>query len=152
MMSNILTVPAEMVGHLRNGLHSAIQPPVEGIAGVVDRAGRERHPEWYLEHFARLDQVLALLDVIGWSETDEPTEVRIDLCEHREALLKAIEVLAFVAHDDLDELDILDAERAKRGELPTRSATLKRATAVSDFGWTAIVSIARLDAAEQTSP
>jgi hypothetical protein len=53
-MSSMLEVPAEMVGYLRSALHSAIQPPVEGIAEVVDRPDREQHPEWYLKHFVQL--------------------------------------------------------------------------------------------------
>lgn len=150
-MSSMLEVPAGMVGHLRSALHSAIQPPVEGIAEVVDRPDREEHPEWYLKHFVQLDRVLPLLDVVGWCEADQPADMRIDLYEHRWALLKAIEVMAVVAADDLDELDEVDAERARRGEPPKRSTTIERVSAVSDFSWAAIVRIARLGAQEETS-
>jgi hypothetical protein len=99
----------------------------------------------------QLDKVFALLDVVGWCEADKPAEVRIDLCEHRWALLKAIEVMALVAADELDELGKVDAERARRGERPKREATLKRVSTVSDFSWAAIVRIARLDADEEAS-
>jgi len=150
-MSSTLEVPAEMVGHLRSALHSSIQPPAEGIAQVADLPDREEHPEWYLKHFVQLDRVLALLDVVGWSAADQPAEVRIDLCEHRWALLKAIEVMALVAADELDGLDEADAERARQGKPPKRAATLNRVSAVSEFSWAAIVRIARLDASEETS-
>jgi hypothetical protein len=72
----------------------------------------------------RLDRVFTLLDVVGWCQADQPAEVRTDLCEHRWAVLRAIEVMALVAADELDEVD---TERAKRGEPPKRSATLNRA-------------------------
>jgi hypothetical protein len=150
-MSTMLTVPAELVGHLRNGLHSAIQPPVEGIAEVVDRQGRERHPEWYLEHFERLEMVLALLEVLGWCEADQAAEVRIDLREHRWALLKAIKVLALVAGDELDELDMVDVERAGRSEPPKRKETIRRVFALRDFCLAVTVGVARLDAGEEPS-
>jgi hypothetical protein len=150
-MSTMLTVPAEMVGDLRSGLHSAIQPPVEGIAEVVDQPGRERHPEWYVEHFERLEQVLALLDLLGWCETDQPAEVRIDLREHRWALLEAIEVVALVAGDNLDELDMVDAERTGRSEPPKRKETIGRVFALRDFCLAVTVQVARLDAGEEPS-
>jgi hypothetical protein len=150
-MSSMLEVPTEMVGELRSALHSLIQAPAEGIAEVVDLADHEEHPKWYLKYFVRLDRVLALLDVIGWRGADHLAEVRIDLCEHRWALLRAIEVIALVAADELDELDEVDAERARRGEPPKRSATLKRASVVSEFSWATIVRIARLDAQGETS-
>ena len=150
-MSSMLEVPTEMVVGMRSALHSLIQAPAEGIAEVVDMAGREEHPEWYLKHFVRLDRVLALLDVVGWCEVDQPAQVRIDLCEHRWTVLMAIEVMALVAADELDELNQVDAERAKRGEPPKRSATLNRAAAMSEFSWAAIIRIARLDAAGETS-
>jgi hypothetical protein len=150
-MRTMLTVPAEMVVPLRSGLHSSMQPPLEGIADAVDREGCEQHPEWYAKHFAHLDEVLALLDVVGWSEADRPAEVVIDLCEHRWALLKAIEVVARVAADELDEVAAVNTERVARGEAPLREKTLKRVFAVNDFCWTVVIDIARMDAEEQVS-
>lgn len=148
-MKTMLTVPTEMVCSLRSGLHSSMQPPVEGIADVVDQEGREQHPEWCAKHFAHLDEVLALLDVVGWSAADQPADVEIDLCEHRWALLKAIEAVACVAADELDEVNAINAERAARGETSERKNTLKRVFEVSDFCWTVVIRIARMDAEEQ---
>jgi hypothetical protein len=113
--------------------------------------GGERHPECYAKDFARLEEVLALLNAIGWSEAEQPAEVVIDLCEHRWALLKAIETVARVAADELDEIAAVHAERAAKGEMPKRKSTLKRVFAVSDFCWTAVIAIARMDAEEYAS-
>lgn len=150
-MSTMLTVPAELVGDLRNGLHSAIQPPVEGIAEVANRQGREHHPEWYLEHFDHLENVLALLEVIGWCEVDQPPVVRIDMREHRWAILKAIEVIALLAIDELDDLDTVDRERARRGETSKRTAAIRHVFALRDFCFAVTVAVADLDSTEEQS-
>jgi hypothetical protein len=150
-MRTMLTVPAEMVIPLRSGLHSSLQLPVEGLADVADREGRECHPEWYAKHFAHLDEVLALLDVVGWSAADQPAEVEIDLCEHRWALLKAIEAVARVAADELDAVTAIEADRAVRGETSKCKTTLRRLFAVNDFCWTVVIRIVRVDAEQQTS-
>jgi hypothetical protein len=150
-MRTMLIVPAEMVCPLRSGLHSSRQSPVQWIAAVVDREGRDRHPEWYAKHFAHLEEVLALLDVVGWSEADQPAKVEIDLGEHRWALLKAIEIVARVAADELDEVAVVNTEHAARGDTSMRKRTLKRVFAVNDFCWTVVIRIAGMDVEEQAA-
>jgi hypothetical protein len=132
-MNTTLTVPADMVGHLRNGLHSALGGAAQRIWQTVDLPGREQHPEWYTEDRQHVERACALLDLIGWGDSDQPTEVQVDLREHRWALTKALEVVLLVADDDLKEADAVDAERAKRGEPPKRDATTKRVLALREF-------------------
>jgi hypothetical protein len=122
-----------MVGDLREGLHAAIGGAAEAISQVVAQVGRERHPERYREPLDRFDQARALLDLIGWRETGAPTEVRVDLCEHRRALLDALGVEMIVAEDDKREAVTLDAQRAARGEPPQREATARRVLALREL-------------------
>jgi hypothetical protein len=89
-MSAWLTVPAEMVGLLREGLHSEIEAAVQLIAPVVEAPDREQHPERYRAPLARLDAARALLDLVGWGTPDPPADVRVDLGEHHRALLRAL--------------------------------------------------------------
>jgi Helix-turn-helix domain len=76
-----ITVPAQLVGALRSGLHSEIGNAAEALAQVAGRAGREQHPESYREPLEHLDRTRALLDLIGWSATSPAVAVRVDPAE-----------------------------------------------------------------------
>jgi hypothetical protein len=132
-MSIMLTVPAEMAEHLRSGLHSGIGDAAETIAQVVVEAGREQHPERYREPLEHFDRVRALLDLIGWSALDPAVEVRVDLREHRQAVLDALRVAMLVSDADLEEAERVDAERAKRDEPSKRETTIRHVHALREF-------------------
>jgi hypothetical protein len=132
-MSQILTVPAGMVGHLRNGLHSSIGDAVQEIAHVVDIPDREQHPELYREPLAHFDAVRAFLDLIGWGETDPPVEVSVDLHEHRRALTDALRIALLAGNDDLEGAEATDAERARRGKPTKREARTRSVLALREF-------------------
>lgn len=129
----LITVPAEMLSELRNGLHTVLGDAAQGISQVTDAGGRERHPEWYAEHRERFERTWALLDLIGWSEPKHPPALRLDLYGHRQAVIEALDVRLLVAEDDLKEAGAVDAERAERGEPPKRQQTIERAEAVREF-------------------
>lgn len=131
--STTLVVPPEMVRYLRDGLHNEIDNAAQAISQVVVDAGREQHPEWYREPLEHFDRVRALLDLIGWDETDSSAEVRVDLREHRRAILDALRMEMIVGDADLEEATAVDVERARRGELPKREATTQRVLALREF-------------------
>lgn len=124
-MSTMLVVPAEMVEHLRSGLHSGIGDATETIARVVGETGREQHPEWYREPLAHFDRVRALLDLIGWGATDPAAEVSVDLREHQQAVLDALGVAMIVGDADLKEAETVGTAKGK--------ATIRRALALGEF-------------------
>jgi hypothetical protein len=59
--------------------------------------------------------------------------MRIDLRAHQQALTQALDVRLLVAADDLKEAAAVDAERAERGEPPTRETTEHHVTALREF-------------------
>jgi hypothetical protein len=124
-MTTMMTVPAEMVEHLRSGLHSGIGDAAETIAQVVGEPGREQHPEWYRESLAHFDRVRTLLDTIGWGATDPAAEVSVDLREHRHAVLDALGVAMIVADADLKAAETVSTANGK--------ATIRRALALGEF-------------------
>ncbi|HTU79658.1 MAG TPA: hypothetical protein VMF09_12945 [Solirubrobacteraceae bacterium] len=75
----------------------------------------------------------ALLDLIGWSEPKHSSALRLDLRQHGQAMIEALEVRLLVAEDDLKEADAVDAERKERGEPPKRQRTVERVEAVREF-------------------
>jgi hypothetical protein len=131
--AQLITVPAEMLRELRNGLHTVLGDAAQGISQITDVGGRESHPEWYAEHRERFERTWALLDLIGWSEPKHPSALRLDFRQHGQAMIEALDVRLLVAEDDVKEADTVDAERAKRGEPPKRQQTVKRAEAVREF-------------------
>jgi hypothetical protein len=124
-MSTMLTVPAEMVGHLRSGLHSGIGDAAETIAQVVCEPSREEHSEWYREPLSHFDRARALLDTIGWAATDPPAEVSVDLREHRHAVLDALGVAMIVADADLKAVQTVRAANGKD--------TIRRVLALGEY-------------------
>jgi hypothetical protein len=139
-MNSMLYTPPQIVGYLRDALHSVIKQVAERIASVADWSREEQCAVWYVEHLERVERAFALLEVLGWSERDRSSAIRIDLNEHRWALLKALEVLALDAQDDLD----LGSPRV--GRLSKGRDRLRRAFELQAFGSEAIVQVALLDA------
>jgi hypothetical protein len=131
--ADMITVPAEMVGELRHGLHTVLGDAAEGVSQITEQFGRERHPEWYAEQRERFERAWALLDLIGWREPKQPTAVRINLREQHRAVNEALDTRLMVAADDLKEADAVDAERAEQGEPPISEATTNRVLALREF-------------------
>jgi hypothetical protein len=132
-MSTTLTVPAQVVTFVRSALHTELGSAAEALAGVVERRGHEDHPEWFAEPLQRHDATRALLDVIGWGNTDQTGDVRVDLCTHRETLTAALDVAMCVGDEELAEAKRVDAESRKRGEPPKRDAIARRVLALRKF-------------------
>jgi hypothetical protein len=98
-----LTVPAELVGYLRTCLHSELGGAADEISSTTLQPMRERYPKWYDDGLARLDRTRALLDVIGWADSSEPTPVEIDLTVHSAALLAGLTLAVVIAESDSAE-------------------------------------------------
>ncbi len=93
-----ITIPAELVPLVRDGCYSDLQPGED--AGLDERARGAR----------------ALLDVLGWQDpVDEPQaiDVDVDVCEHREALLRALLTRVGVASDVEGDKHIGVGQRAE---------------------------------------
>lgn len=145
-MTTIVTVPANLVGDLRNGLHNVLSETATEVSGVADRAGREMHPEWYEKPIERFKDTCALLDLTGWSAPRQLTAVQIDLREHRRALIDALEMALLLTDVDLEQIEAVDAARAARHEPPAREATITRVLALREFATTVSEMTASIDA------
>ncbi len=100
-MSTSLTIPAEVVVHLRCGLHSDIGPVASDIDEVSTRADRETRPGLYDESLGQLDVIRELLDMVGWTTAESPTSVEIDLDRHGPAIVSALNGLLTIARDHM---------------------------------------------------
>lgn len=131
IVSTILVVPPAMVGYLRESLHCELGKAGEEISNVSSRTDRLQHPEFYDEPLAHLDRTRALLDQIGWKH--ELHEVRVDLREHRQAILEALRMEALIVEDLLDDAIRTDTKRAERGKTPQRATQARQAAALREF-------------------
>lgn len=129
-MNSKLTIPAELVRTLRIGLHSELGEAASEIDAISYHPGREEYPEWYEESLAQLDGARALLDAIGWGETQQRVEVEIDLAEHYGALFGSLRGQVLIHRDMIEEADQVDADRAEQGKPPKAQATIARAAAL----------------------
>jgi hypothetical protein len=115
--SETLTLPAPLVRHVRHGLHG-------GLSGVAERLGISASEMWSLSEkepdvpmsasyqgaLRHLDNIRALLDLVGWESQAGDKAVVIDLNEHTDALYGAA---SFEAEDLRD--NILPKEPTRAG-------------------------------------
>jgi hypothetical protein len=85
-----ITIPARIVRVLRESLHSQLGMAAEDIGQASHEAGR-RCPHLYAEPVERFDRTRALLDLMGWKETEGDGPATINLATHRLAVLIALE-------------------------------------------------------------
>jgi transcriptional regulator with XRE-family HTH domain len=148
----MLSVPPNMVAHVRMGLHSVLGRAAEGISQTVLQPDREKYPEWYEEDREHFEQTCALLDLIGWGEPPHaPSTAQIPLPEHRWALTEALPVVLRLADVVMDELDLVEQQRQRRGEPPQREQTIERVQALREFAATVDEQMTALDTLEGTS-
>jgi Tfp pilus assembly protein PilN len=132
-VSLIVTVPAELVGALRNALHSVLGEAAEEVSAVSVTPDRERHPERYQEPRMMLEGACGLLDMIGWVAPSLACAAQIDLVEHRAVLLRGLEVMLDLADAELADVEAVEARRAARREASVRAATIERVRAQHEF-------------------
>jgi hypothetical protein len=144
-----LLLPAWIQAPLRSGLIAVLAIAAQGISANAAFPEREQHPDWYSDHRKNLEAACALLDVIGWADTEQSTDIEIDLHEHHWALEEALESLLRTAESDLNEADAVDVERAEDGEVPQKEATVERVHALRDYTTDAKAQIQSLKAKQR---
>jgi hypothetical protein len=132
-----LTIPADVVGILRNALHTEIGQDTSEIESVCEDGYGDLHADEYDEPLRHFDAHRALLDAIGWSKPDSNQLVQIDLEQHQWALLTTLEHRLAVEHELMQsDQDVPGGEQQRRiamrfarpleGFLPTLRARVKQ--------------------------
>ncbi len=115
-MSNTLILPAEMLDHLRSGLHIELGDVAQDISEATDGRERQAHPEWFTELFDRFAAIRALMEIAGWSTSDPDRDVEVDLDPHRDQLLAALTSQLGVEQNIKQELDREHGDETARRE------------------------------------
>jgi hypothetical protein len=94
---------------------------------------RELYPEWFEKERKQLEDVFALLDLIGWPADGESGEVEVDLREYGWSLKEALDSFLPLIEDALEEADANDEYRASQGKSPRKVEIAARLAAFREF-------------------
>jgi hypothetical protein len=132
-MSTTLTIPADVIPDVREGLFSLMGDAGEGIMHALEQPEHERHPERFQAGRAQLGQVFALLDLVGWDAGGEPRDVDVELREHGQTLKEAVDGYLPLLEDQDAEADLNDRLRAERGLPPRKQEIVRRLAGLREF-------------------
>jgi len=132
-----ITIPAEMVGRVRNSLFGELAGAAHDVGQACEWWGRESHPEWFAGCLASFDEARALLGELGWTEATPPAAVQIDVERYGDLVLAAVrgEVeIDDAAIDDVEKGRITDA--VKIAEVRGRAGRMREyvASVEREFG------------------
>jgi hypothetical protein len=132
-MSTILTIPANVFSHVREGLFCLMGDAIQEVGGALIQPERELHPEWFKKDRRRLEDVFALLDLIGWTADGDSREVEVDLRKYGRPLKEAVDGYLPLLADQEEEADANDARRAEHGKPPRKDETIASARSLREF-------------------
>ncbi len=122
-----VTTPADVVGILRNALHTEIGQDASDIQRVSEDGHGDLHAEEYDKPLLDFDAHRALLEVIGWSKPSSDEAVQIDLDRHKWALLTTLTRRLAVEHD------LMQSDQHMRGAEQQRQIALDFARPLEGF-------------------
>ena len=140
----LVTVPASVVDWLRRAAYAEIGSAAEALDTAAFSIDREAHPEWFRGPVENLREIYALLQAIGWGETDPPLGVQIDLSEDGWALMRVLTSALEFADEDISQTACSMVEHAElQSPVPEPNTEVERLGTLCDFMATAQ---ARIDA------
>ena len=109
---SVLSVPAAVIGRLREGTHLQLAEGAETIQRVASAWDKDDPPAG---ERALMERAWALIDVLGWSG-DVPESIDVDVREHGVALRAAIDNIVTNLTEVIADLPEDDPGRAERVE------------------------------------
>ncbi|MFI5003446.1 MAG: hypothetical protein ACHQE6_00385 [Solirubrobacterales bacterium] len=109
-----ITIPAELVSLLRDGLRFDLHGQLDSTAALLEPRDRKDIRAEVDGGLARANGARALLNVVGWIEpVDEAFPVEVDVREHRDTLLRALLTRIESECSVREDREASDAERAE---------------------------------------
>lgn len=97
-----MTIPANIPAHigrlLRSGALMALSLAAQGVEQTASSNERATRPEAYEPDLKRFDAARALLDALGWQDTESEDVLTLDTGPHRPALAEAAQLA--IEHDE----------------------------------------------------
>ncbi|HTB49789.1 MAG TPA: hypothetical protein VK701_02325 [Solirubrobacteraceae bacterium] len=122
-----VTTPADVVGILRNALHTEIGQDASEIVRVSEDGHGDLHAQEYDKPLLDFDAHRALLDAIVWSKPDSDETMQIDLGQHKWALLTTLTRRLAVEHD------LMQSDQHMRGAEQQRQTAMDFARPLEAF-------------------
>jgi hypothetical protein len=132
-LSNILTIPADVVPDVREGLFCLMGEATQGLDQALIRPGRHLHREWFADDRTLLEHVFAMLDLIGWDVDREPHAVAVELEHHGQRLSEAVDRYLPLLEVQETEADVDDERRADEGKPPIKEEITGRLAALRNL-------------------
>lgn len=133
----MITLPANLIPYLRDYAYTTLSGVAAEIAEIAGSGNSASRAETLTEGRIHFNATIALLDALGWTGSDSPTDVTLDT-QSAWAIREAVATAKSVEYDRMNEFDSLDRSRKASRE---RVGVLKR---LSD--------LRRLEAAIDTEP
>lgn len=143
-----VTVPAGIVEGLREGAFAAIGKAGEAINEAAFAKGRGENAKWFHGPMTELEEMFALLDVLGWTETVSLVGVEVFLWADGRALMTALQEALGFAEADASEAVRRAAEQPETARSTQHSAAVEHVGVLREF---IAVAQPRFDAAERGS-
>lgn len=121
-----VTVPAGIVDGLREATFAAIGKAGEAISEAAFVKGRGEHPKWFHGPMTELEELFALLDVLGWRETVSLVGVEVFLWADGRALMMALREALGFAEADAGEAVRRAAEQPEVASSAEHGAAIER--------------------------
>jgi hypothetical protein len=134
-MSTTVTIPAELVSHVRGGLYEYLQVTYEALDVIIVSSHRE-DPKLAPEQQEYLDQFVAAVAALraAGPASDPSQPVTVSLVEHRPVLLKAIRAAARTEQCLTEELPVETPRRQQARQTIAALRRLARQIKVQDAG------------------
>jgi hypothetical protein len=132
-MSATLTIPADVVPAVREGLFCLLGDATETMTDLLEQGGGGLSATVFAAARAQLACVFELLDLVGWAPTDGRREIQVDLAEQGPAVKEALDSYLPVLEDQEAEVDVDDRRRAREGKPPRKREILERLLACREF-------------------
>jgi hypothetical protein len=121
-----IVIPEELVPLLRDGLYFDLHGQLEEANGLIEPRNRaDDISAGVAGCLARAEGARALLDVVGWIDPIEaPTAAEVDVCQHHDALLRALLTRIASEHSVEEDPEVSDEARATAKERISQLADL----------------------------
>lgn len=143
-----VTIPAEVVDGLREATFAAIGKAGEAINEAAFAEGRGENAKWFHGPMTELEELFALLDVLGWTETVSLVGVEVFLWADGRALMTALQEALGFAETDAGEAVRRAAGHPETVGLAEHGAMIERVEVLREF---IAVAQPRFNAAERGS-
>jgi hypothetical protein len=126
-MSTTVTIPADVIPDVREGLYGLLGVAADRIGSCLAHPDRDAMVDGFIESRSQLERVFPLLDLVGWSTRDDHS-VDVDVAEHGRMVKDAVEGYLPLLETWEAEADDTDRWRAEQGK-PPRKPELEKSLA-----------------------